>query len=294
MTGTKPALSGSHRLMSDFTSPSNARRPSRRFLAAPACVVLLAVAMALAIPPRPLALSVFQVDPVINFRFSSGTYTEGPLVENRHFLLAGHDLSGLGWKGGRFWRHPYFAPAFRHGHPYALNTPVQNADTVSFSRTAMASSTARYVVESVFYPEHAPGVRTDLVVGRLTAPIPPEDHIGYFPTLRLPNFGNYAGLQVYIFGLGQLCGVNTVARCGVYDMLPFGHPDNVLDSFLFVTEWRKVAGQQARLEGNDSGRPTLELYHGKLAVLGTHSAISDAKDANLNVDVLLPGYFCAD
>lgn len=230
------------------------------------------------------ALDIFQPDPVINHRFSSGNFTAGDLVENPHFLLAGHDLSGLGWIGGHFGValiSPRHLVTASHVAPLATQT-------VSFlNRDGVIKY---YVVESVFYVEHTPGVRTDLAVCRLTQAIPPEDRVGYFPTLRLPLNSDYIGLKVFSFGAYQSCGLNTITRCGSFDLLPFGHPDNVPDNVMFATEWHQVPGQ-AQAEGNDSGSPTFVLYHGKLALIGTHSAVNTTQVPPLTVDVLLPGYF---
>ncbi|MEO6874064.1 MAG: hypothetical protein ABI222_04510, partial [Opitutaceae bacterium] len=48
---------------------------------------------------------------------------------------------------------------------------------------------------------------------------------------------------------------------------------------------------QAQAQGNDSGSPTFVLYHGQLALIGTHSAVQTTQMPYLTVDVLLPGYY---
>lgn len=234
--------------------------------------------------PAAYALDIFQLDPVINHRFSSGSYTDGHLQENPHFLLAGQDLSGLGWGPGNF-GVTLISP--RHFVTATHVAPLPG-NTVSFlNRDGLIK---HYLVESVYYVEHSVGIRTDLAVGRLTAAIPPEDHVGYFPTLRLSRNSDYVGLKIFSFGSFQACGRNTITRCGIADVLPFGHPDNVPDNILFVTEWHQVTGQ-AQAQGNDSGSPTFVLHHGKLALLGTHSAVNITQLPYSTVDVLLPGYF---
>lgn len=266
-----------------FLSLSAVRGLASRILPAAKRLALLALGMGAAVPPAS-ALDIFHLDPEINLRFSSGNYAEGHLVENPHFLLAAYDLSGLGWAPGGS-GVTLISP--RHFVTASHMSPLAN-DTVSFlSRDGVIR---HYVVESVFYVEHTPGVRTDLAVGRLTAPIPPEDHVGYFPTLRLPLNSEYVGLQVYSFGYHQACGLNKITRCGIYDVLPFGQPDNVADNVLFITEWHAVPGQ-AQAQGNDSGSPTFVVYHGKLALIGTHSAVNVTQMPYLTVDVLVPGYF---
>lgn len=242
-----------------------------------ALVVLLAV-------PSAQALAVRHWDPVVNLRFSSGSYAEGNLKENPHFILAGHDLSGLGWSPSNFGLtliSPQHILTASHVAPLA-------GEVVSFrNRDGVIK---HYVVESVYYVEHSPGVRTDMALCRLTAPIPPEDHISCFPTLRLPTDSGYTGIKVYSFGLGQACGNAVIARWGVFDLLPFNIHDHVADDFMFVMEWRNIDGE-ALAQGNDSGSPTLVLYEGQLALIGIHSAIEVSREPYLTVDVLVPAYF---
>lgn len=245
--------------------------------------LLLALALG-AVVPAAQALDIFHLDPAIHMRFSSGNWAEGNLKENPHFLLAGHDLSGLGWQqyglGITLISPQHFLTA-SHVAP-------MDGSTVSFlNRDGVMK---HYVVESVYYVEHSPGVRTDMALGRLVAPIPPEDHVGYFPTLRLPNDTGYTGIKVFSFGLYQACGHATIARWGNYDLLPFNVHDHVADDFMFIMEWHRVFGE-AQAQGSDSGSPTFVLYQGKLALIGIHSAIDVSHEPYVTADVLVPAYF---
>ena len=234
--------------------------------------------------PETRALDVFKLDPAINLRFSSGSYAEGNLKENPTFLLAGHDLSGLGWGPGN---QGLTLISPQHFVTAAHVAPAPGT-TVSFlNRDGVIKP---YLVESIHAIDHIAGVHTDLVVGRLTAAIPAADHVGYFPTLRLATNDAYAGLKVYSFGIYQSCGTNTIARSGNVDLLPFGQPDGKPDNIVFLTEWHRVPGE-AQAQGNDSGSPTFVLYHGKLALIGTHSAVNVGQEPYLTVDVLVPAYF---
>ena len=253
----------------------------RRFQPQRLWPVLLA-GLALVSPVR--ALDIFQYDAATNLRFSHGTYADARLTENPHFLLAGHDLSGIGWGSGNF-GVTLISP--RHFVTAAHVAPLPGT-TVSFlNRDGIIK---HYLVESIHPIEHSTGVRTDLVLGRLTAAIPPDDHVGWFPTLRLPANSDYPGLKVYSFGIYQSCGTNTIARWGNFDVLPFGGGDRVLDDIMIVTDWHHVAGE-AQAQGNDSGSPTLALYQGKLVLIGTHSAVNVNQEPYVTLDVLVPAYF---
>ena len=246
-------------------------------------ILILALAVVCVVPSAQ-ALDIFHLDPAIHMRFSSGNWAEGNLKVNPRFLLAAHDLSGIGWQqyglGITLISPQHFLTA-SHVAPLADST-------VSFlSRDGVMK---HYAVDSVYYVEHSPGVRTELALGRLKAPIPPEDHVGYFPTFRLPHDTGYTGIKVFSFGLYQACGHATIARWGNYDLLPFNTHDHVADDFMFLMEWHRVFGE-AQAQGSDSGSPTFVLHQGKLALIGVHSAIDVSHEPYVTADVLIPAYF---
>jgi hypothetical protein len=230
------------------------------------------------------ALDVFKFDPAINLRFAHGTYADVRLDENPTFLLAGHDLSGLGWEPGNF-GVTLISP--RHFLTAAHVAPQPGA-TVSFCNRD--GITKHYVVESLYVVQHGPGISTDLVLGRLAAAIPAADRVGYFPTLLLPASADYLGLKVFTFGNYQSCGTNTIARWGSFDVLPFARGDHVPDDIMLVMEWHQLPGQ-AQAQGNDSGSPTFVLREGQLAIVGTHSAVNVSQMPYLTFDVLIPAYY---
>jgi hypothetical protein len=266
-----------------ITQFPNGRRPwsfSARILS---WAVSLALAV-LVVVPSAHAVAVIGWNPAINLRFSSGSYEKGGLKENPHFILAGHDLSGIGWSPSNFGVtliSPQHILTASHVAPLA-------GEIVSFcNRDGVIK---HYTVDSVYYVEHTARVRTELALCRLTAPIPPEDHIGYFPTLRLPADTGYTGLKVFSFGQGQACGNAVIARWGVFDLLPFNIHDHVADDTMFIMEWRHIDGE-AQAQGGDSGSPTFALHHGQLAIVGVHSAVDVSKAPYLSADVLVPAYF---
>lgn len=239
----------------------------------------------LVIVPAAQALEIIHLNPRINCRFSSGNYAEGNLKENPRFMLAGHDLSGLGWSNGSNFGVTLISP--QHCLTASHVTPLTGQFVWFLNRDGVMK---RYTVESVYFVEHTPGVRTELALCRLTAPIPPEDHIGFLPTLRFPMNHGYTGLKVLMYGQGQICGNATIAHWGVFDLLPFNAHDHVADDTMFIMEWGRSDGD-AQANGGDSGSPTLVVYQGKLAVIGIHSAVDVSKPPYLTADVLVPAYF---
>jgi len=246
------------------------------------CLFLATTLVTLA-PPAP-ALDIFKFDPAVNLRFSRGTYADVRLEENPAFLLAGHDLSGVGWSEGHF-GVTLVSP--RHFLTAAHAAPLPGS-TVSFRNRA--GLIKHYVVESDFAIEHAPGVHTDLVVGRLATAIPAEDQVSFLPALRLARYSLCLGLRIYSFGAYQSCGTNTITGWGACDLLPFAVGDQVTDDIVFQTQWTHVAGE-AQAQGHDSGSPTFTLVRGRLALIGTHSAVHVSSEPYVTVDVLIPAYF---
>jgi hypothetical protein len=244
--------------------------------------LLVSLALFTAAPTR--ALQVFNYNPALNLRFSSGTYAASNLVANPTFILAGYDLSGIGWGAGGLGL-TLISP--QHFVTAAHVTPLAGGVVSFLNRDGVVKT---YVVESVYSVEHTPGVRTDLVVGRLTQPIPAADHVGFFPTLRLSTTYAYMGLKVYSFGFYQSCGTNNIENYGTYDMLPFAGPDGLLDDTLFATNYDQVNGE-AQAQGNDSGSPTFTIANGRLAIVGTHSAVGTSSLPYTTNDVLLNAYF---
>lgn len=232
--------------------------------------------------PGARALDVYGYVAGTNERFSSG-FPGSPVV-NPSFFLNAYNLSGVGWTSGNFGvtliSPQHFLTAAHVAPAPASSVTFLNTDGVLKS----------YTVDSNYTVLHAAGVDTDLVVGRLSSPIPGSDHVAYYPTLYLNSAGDYVGLTVAAFGQGQRAGTNTVDAAGQVDMLPFGSPNGTLDNVIFTTDYDPVSGQ-TQGQGGDSGSPTFVNVNGNLALLGTHSAIDTTSSPNLTLDVLIPAYY---
>jgi hypothetical protein len=164
---------------------------------------------------------------------------------------------------------------------------VNVGTTVSF--LSLGGSVKSYTVASTYTFEHSAGVATDLLIGRLTAPISAGDQVNHFPTLLLNSTSDYLGLTVAAFGTGQRAGTNTIDAAGTVDMLPFGTGNGTSDNVVFFTDFDSVTGQ-TQGQGGDSGSPSFVGVGGSLALIGTHSAIVDASP-DQTIDVLIPAYY---
>lgn len=232
-----------------------------------------------ALPPEARALTVFGYNATLHERFSTG-FPSSP-VENASFLLADYDLSGIGWTSGSF------GVTLISPQHFLTAAHVNPGSSISFfSRDGVVKS---YSVDSTYTVQHADGVSTDLLLGRLQAPIPGADNIGHYPTLLLNSASDYLGMTVAAFGSGQRAGTNTIDTIGQIDLLPFGSPNGVADNVVFLTDYDAVTGQ-TQGEGGDSGSPSFVGIGESLALIGTHSAVTSASPLQ-TVDVFIPSYY---
>jgi hypothetical protein len=232
----------------------------------------------LAAAPIASALDVFNYNATTNERFSSGT------TLNPSFFMSGFDLSGVGWTTGNF-GVTMISPLH-----FLTAAHVSFGSTISFVNTAGVLKTYNVDTGYSYVVQHASGVATDLVIGRLTAPIPGSDLITSYPTLSLNSTAAYQGLTVASFGAGQRAGSNTIDSVFLADMLPFGTGDLVADDVLLRTDYDSVTGESQGRVG-DSGSPTFVNVNGTLAIVGTHSAVDESASPNLTYDVLTPYYY---
>ncbi|MBI5693304.1 MAG: trypsin-like serine protease [Verrucomicrobia bacterium] len=230
--------------------------------------------------PAVRALDVFGYSATTNERFGSG-FPSSP-VANPSFFLGSYDLSGIGWGAGNF------GVTLISPQHFVTAAHVDPGSSVSFLSSTGVLRT--YTVDSTFTIEHASGVPTDLLVGRLTSPIAAGDNVTYYSTVLLSSVSAYNGLTVAAFGQGQRAGTNTIDTTGVTDLLPFGSPNGTFDNVVFVTDFDSVSGQTQGQAG-DSGSPSFVSVNGSLALVGTHSAVNTSVSPNQTVDVLVPYYY---
>lgn len=219
----------------------------------------------------------------VHERFDSG-FPGAPVPNpSGSFLGAGLDLSGVGWLTAS----PQLSLTLISPQHFVITDHTRPANGASVSFLNQAGVLKTYTVDSTFTVLHAPGVNTDIAIGRLTAPISGSDLVASYPILSVPD---YAGLPLFVYGQGGRVGTNTLeAIFADVDMLPFGGGNAVADSTLFTTDFDAVAGE-TQAQSGDSGSPTFYVAGATLALLGVHSAIDTAGDPDLTYDSFIPAY----
>lgn len=236
---------------------------------------------------RALLIYDYAANPGLYERFDSDTFPSAP-VENATFFLAGLDLSGIGWRSGSSFGGALVSP--QHFLTAAHVAPAAGA-TLNFVNTDGALKS--YTVHGTQVIQHPNGQNTDLVVVRLTAPIPSVDQVAFYATLLFPSAADYLGLSLVMFGAGQRAGINTIAAVQEADLLPFGSGNGVADNFITLTTYDPITGS-AQGQGGDSGSPTFALVNGQLALLAVNSAIGTlADDTPFTVGIGVPFYAAA-
>lgn len=248
------------------------RRPARHLL----CLALLA-----GLCPTAQALIVQDYSPSVHERFASG-FASAPLANNSaSFLLSGYDLSGVGWRDN----NPATAITLISPEHFltAAHVAPAAASTVSFlgvdglKRTYSVST-----VSTVTYN----GQATDLVLGRLTAPVA-GDYITHYSGLFLGNSAStYQNLPITMYGANGRVGLNTVSSVGNLDLLPFGGGDGQVDSVVAITT-QDNATHEAQGQGGDSGGPSFAAISGnRLALWGIHSGVGTIAATAVTIDTL--------
>lgn len=248
-------------------------------------VLLLAVGLSVGAASSS-ALVIFGGTTSGNQRFG-GTFPSAPTA-NGAFQFSSFDFSGVGWQTAS----SSFGVTLISPQHYvtAAHVAPANGSTVTFLNSdgvlktyTVASSTA------VTLPLN--GATTDMVIGRLTAPIATLDHVSFYPTLVLNSFNAYLNLPVLAYGQGGVVGTNNIQDFFInVDLLPFGNPNGTVDSILFTTQFDSVTGE-SQAQGGDSGSPTFIVASGQLALVGVHSAINGAPPPDLTFDSFVPSFF---
>ena len=241
---------------------------------------------ALAVGPGSLsALDIFGGVTTGNQRFSD-TFPTLPTI-NGSFAFSSLDFSGVGWQT----TNSQLGVTMISPQDFATAAHVAPADGSSVTFLSSAGILRSYTVNSTFNIEHTAGVNTDIVIGRLSAPIPASDQVAFYPTLVLNSFNAYNNLPLVVYGQTGVVGTNNVDGFLLnFDLLPFGNGNGTADSILLETQFDSVTGESQARSG-DSGSPTFIVASGQLVIVGVHSAINGSPPPDLTLDSFLPGYY---
>ncbi len=260
--------------------------------------------------PAGFAIQIYGTDPTVQSdydRFEQGTFPADP-VPNPNFIGSSYDLSGVGWddanptQGVTMISSQYFVCANHYG---------LQGNTLDFENTAgvvdsFAIDPSGY--HNLTYSDGTNGTQTsDLLVGRLTSPIPSADLVHAMPILYLGNtqvtttpavgpipatttltgFDAYANTTLFVYGRGSdtahspRMGMNTLNGFGEYN---FGAATDPATNIGLDYDQKQETGQAA-LEVGDSGSPTFGLKNGAFGLIGTHSGTGTDMANNLPLGV---------
>jgi hypothetical protein len=116
------------------------------------------------------------------------------------------------------------------------------------------------------------GVLSDLWLGKLTAPIPADAHIAYYPVLDLPSYDDYAGQMIYVNGKQNRVGRNVIDH--VVATYETDDKDVIIKKTVVMEyDFNTVSGlgaDECYLQDLDSGGPSFVDVDGQLALVGIH------------------------
>lgn len=222
------------------------------------------------------ALQINGYDPARHDRFVPGTYASNP-VNNPTFFASQYDWSGVGWNSSRSSQSitmispQHFVGANHYKIPAGNTITFQNRDNQLKSYTVEGYSTLDY---SDPWNNYVP----DLVLGKLSAPIPETDNIKHYSVLdsdpgSMP--GSYAnqwfrGREFFSYGWTARVGRDTIDYFSFVGANPYGNPTDQTQCFVY----HQGATQDEPMgQGGDSGSPSFMVWNDELTVLGTHFMI---------------------
>jgi hypothetical protein len=244
------------------------------------------------------ALTIVGYDAGTHQRFTSGYPTAPVPNSSLSFIGAGMDWSGVGWDAGLSTRsvamisdrHFVFASHYTPGGTIQFLSPTLLAANPGNPAAAVVSYAVESSTQLVSPITGRPG---DLAVGRLSTPLNAAHGIARYPVLLLDSLADYLGQQVLMYGHDDsttnstLIGTNTISAFYHLDM---HGGDGINDTFAAGYTFESASPGEAQFEGGDSGSPTFAFYQGRLALVGTHSAIGTINGAPWSFDNFIPVY----
>ena len=205
-------------------------------------------------------------DSLQNDRFTSGFPTNP--IANPSFFAADLDFSGVGWdtnnrnKGITLISPQHFVAA-NHSKPTG-NLRFANQDGEVKEYTISGFSTTSFGSET-----------SDLVIGKLSTPIPLEDNIVSYPILDPPSFDFFLDQEILVYGRSDPADDSPRVGLNQVDSLtPVDTGDNnTTMTILFDDDMSNES--EALLQDGDSGSPSFIEHNGQLTLVGTHFAIGE-------------------
>ncbi len=230
-------------------------------------------------------------------RFSSGypgTAMNPPTANTSpDFLLAGFNLSGLGWDAGN------------PGRSFALVTPqhfigathfaISNSGSLNFRGSGSLLNYGAASTQVILNSDNTP---SDLFLGTLDTAV----DLSQITPFRVADLGAetlYVGQEIFVYGQTAKFGTGTISAFQDFGSDPVTAGSTLNDSrtynFSYTTPNPAGSGDDAYFEGGDSGSPSFIINNGQLAITGTHSALVSSSFGGtqtfVNYDTFTPEYF---
>ncbi len=189
-------------------------------------------------------------------RFYSGS--------DKDFHAEAYDFSGVGRGSWLTMISPrYFVSAAHAAPSYGATATFYEGNTTS-------SGQHQYKVDNWGFQTRYEdgGSYSDLWLGRLTADIPAEDNITYYPVLVLGSESDYIGREIYAYGNPNRVGRNHLDW--IYKSYCSGKEGRVMAFDFDEAEGSGMGESECYMMSGDSGGPSFIAWNGELALVGIH------------------------
>ena len=241
-------------------------------------IIFLVILVSLTFPLNAKALKINSYDPARHDRFLSGTYASSP-VNNSTFYASQYDWSGVGWETSRPTRSIALISPLHFVGANHYKIPVRNS--VTFFNTE--GNLKSYVVDgytTLDYSNPSGNFVPDLVLGKLSAPVPETDNIKYYSVLDSDpggtpgNYSNqwFKNREILSYGWAARVGRDTIDSFAFVGAHPFDDPSDLTQCFVYQ---QGTTQDEPMGQGGDSGSPSFMAWNNKLTVLGMHYMIDD-------------------
>ncbi|NWG75328.1 MAG: hypothetical protein HXY24_12080 [Rubrivivax sp.] len=233
-------------------------------------------------------------------RFASGWPTSPVPNTSANFVGFGYDWSGVGWSADE----TYISVAMISSQYFVYSAHRQFNKTLQFFSPTL-NSVVQYTWpgSGITLKDPWTGVDSDFAIGKLDNPLDPAHGIATYPIFDLGLDTNaYIGLPLLTYGRGPgesspRVGIDTVAGFDHLDLRPYNpaNPDNAgdgTDDTYTVYHTHTDSGPQdsTHYEVGDSNSPLFVPFRGRLAILGTHSAVGQEAGTWYSYDNFIPVY----
>jgi hypothetical protein len=209
-------------------------------------------------------------------------------VANPSFMHAGLDLSGVGWDASYPIRQvtlitPRHFVCANHFRP-PVGGEIQFLSSGGVVRSAVLQSLTNILNSS--------GEATDIIIGRLAAPLPDSSGVKFLSYYNLDTEAAYVGKTLGVLGAGGRGGrgvINAIADFGG-DPVTAGTGIHTTRTMQFNYASLTGNADDSYVESGDSGSPSFAAVNGKAAIAGTHTAVLSALGTTTTVDSFLPAY----